>query len=103
MKKPILRVPNLCIHLQTADERAKLEINKETHLAPIFQMINAEINKDSKEVGGDARHAPELLSLIAAEIGCTPGQIKDMDVSRERTLTTTQCYGVACVAVTMAL
>ena len=28
-----MRVPNLCIHLQSATERASFTINKETHLA----------------------------------------------------------------------
>jgi len=32
IKRPLLRVPSLCIHLQTATEREKLGINKETEL-----------------------------------------------------------------------
>lgn len=31
-KRPVMRVPNLCIHLQSAAERASFTINKETHL-----------------------------------------------------------------------
>uniref|UniRef100_A0A6U4N1B7 aspartyl aminopeptidase n=1 Tax=Hemiselmis andersenii TaxID=464988 RepID=A0A6U4N1B7_HEMAN len=85
MKKPLLRIPHLCIHLQTADERAKLDVNKETHLAPILQMINDQVNKPSKDEDAnkdrDSRHAPELLSLIAWELGCEVGAIRDLDVT----------------------
>jgi len=83
-KKPLLRIPNLCIHLQTADERAKLEVNKENHLAPILAMVDAELNKTRADAGPDgldARHAPELLRLIAEEAGCAPEAIRDMDMT----------------------
>ena len=35
IKRPLLRVPSLCIHLQTAAEREKLAINKETELVGV--------------------------------------------------------------------
>jgi len=31
-----MRIPNLAIHLQTAEEREKFSFNKENHLRPIF-------------------------------------------------------------------
>ena len=37
LKKPICRIPSLCIHLQTGEERAAFKVNKEDHLQPIFQ------------------------------------------------------------------
>ena len=42
--RPILRVPNLAIHMQTQKERDAFEINKEDHLAPI-------IAHEAKKVG----------------------------------------------------
>lgn len=81
INRPLLRVPNLCIHLQTADERSKFEVNKETHLAPILAM---ELNKTAEAEGAsgmDERHAPELLKILAAELKVKPEQIKDMDLS----------------------
>lgn len=46
IKKPILRVPNLCIHLSTGDA-----LNKETHLLPILatKAFEEELNKPSEE------------------------------------------------------
>jgi aspartyl aminopeptidase len=32
LRRPLLRIPNLCIHLTTAEERGKFAPNKETHL-----------------------------------------------------------------------
>ena len=40
--RPVVRVPSLCIHLQNADERKALEINKETHLMPVLCAAAAE-------------------------------------------------------------
>jgi aspartyl aminopeptidase len=34
--RSILRIPNLCIHLRTPDERDNFKINKEDHLVPIL-------------------------------------------------------------------
>jgi aspartyl aminopeptidase len=85
VRRPLLRIPNLCIHLQTADERAKFGVNKETHLQPILGMVAEAVNKPAADATADAaapatgaaaaadvpleaRHAPELLSLLGAEL-----------------------------------
>lgn len=34
--RPVLRVPNLCIHLRSADERDVFKVNKEDHIVPIL-------------------------------------------------------------------
>mmetsp|Transcript_123246 Transcript_123246/g.200512 ORF Transcript_123246/g.200512 Transcript_123246/m.200512 type:complete len:515 (+) Transcript_123246:2-1546(+) len=52
--RPVLRVPNLCIHLQTPDERAAFKINKEDHLQPILAMeaqkiLESSVQKDEGE------------------------------------------------------
>ena len=94
VRRPLLRIPNLCIHLQTADERAKFGVNKETHLQPILGMVSEALNKPAAaadaaapadpaaaDVPLEARHAPELLSLLGAELGCAPSDIMDFELS----------------------
>ena len=36
--RPVLRVPTLCIHLQSAEEREAFKVNKEDHLQPILAL-----------------------------------------------------------------
>lgn len=47
--RPVLRVPTLCIHLQTADERAAFKVNKEDHLQPILAVETKNILESSNE------------------------------------------------------
>ena len=83
IKRPLLRIPNLCIHLQTADERSKLEVNKETHLIPLLAMADAALNKSSGSDPSvaDPRHGNEFLGIIAAELGCKLEALKDFDLT----------------------
>jgi len=86
VKRPILRVPSLCIHLQTADERASFGPNKETHLQPVLAMIQDMLNRGSAGAAddkseADPRHCPELLSMLAAELGCAVHDIKDFELT----------------------
>ena len=71
VRRPLLRIPNLCIHLTSAEERGKFAPNKETHLQPILGLISDAVNKPAagapaaegakaSESGMDERHAPEL-------------------------------------------
>ena len=95
-KKPILRVPNLAIHLQTPAERQTFTINKETHLTPILGIdlaILAEEQLNGDAAPADDRHSPAFLTLIAKELGCAVGDIQDFDL----TLCDTQpaaCWGM---------
>lgn len=79
IERAILRVPSLCIHLQSAEERLKFAPNKETHLQPILAMVQETLNKE--EAVGDSRHCPALVSLLAKELGVEPGQIQDLELS----------------------
>ena len=90
VRRPLLRVPSLCIHLQSADERAKFGPNKETHLMPILGLIESTLGTSSATHAGSAddadsqlgdRHAPELLKMLATELGCTPGDVLDFELS----------------------
>ena len=69
VSRPLLRVPSLCIHLQTPAEREKLEVNKEMHLRPILARLTQEVNNkpsgDSTKGGLVDRHHPVLLDVVA--------------------------------------
>jgi len=87
LKKPICRVPSLCIHLQTGDERAAFKVNKEDHLQPVF----AQFVKDTLEVPTEKKqktktaweegHDPILLSMIASELNIETSSIADFELS----------------------
>lgn len=82
VRKPVLRVPNLAIHLQSADERNAFKFNKEDNLTPILGVVNETLNKEPEVSGGlDKRHGPEFLELLAKEIGCKAEEIVDMELT----------------------
>lgn len=79
IKRPLLRVPTLCIHLQSAEERKAFGPNKETNLTPILGLVESNLNVETTST--DERHAPVLLNLLAEELGCEPDQIKDLELT----------------------
>ncbi|XP_023343173.1 probable aspartyl aminopeptidase isoform X2 [Eurytemora carolleeae] len=81
LKRPLLRVPNLCIHLQSSEERSSFTVNKENHLQPILAMVESTLNQKD-----EGQHSSVLLELLAGELGVQVDQIKDMEL----TLTDTQ-------------
>lgn len=83
--KPVMIIPNLAIHLQSADERKAFAVNTESHLQPVLcsKMFDdeaaAERGEDPKEdVFG--RHHAAVLGFIAKEVGCSPSDIVDADL-----------------------
>jgi len=80
IKRPILRVPSLCIHLQSADERLSFAPNKETHMQPILSMVAADLNTEPN-MSEDKRHCSQILSLLCQELKCEPQQILDMELT----------------------
>lgn len=106
IKRPILRIPNLCIHLRTPDERETFKVNKEDHLMPILCDEVAKVlgksrtsktaeedeskSKAESEVENDDEtvpdrwaegQQPELLTLIAEELNCQVEDIADFELS----------------------
>ncbi|GMI20394.1 hypothetical protein TrRE_jg6719, partial [Triparma retinervis] len=87
LKKPICRVPSLCIHLQTGEERAAFKINKEEHLQPIFAQIvknTLESPADKKQktkTAWEEGHDPILLSMIASALDIPTSSIADFELS----------------------
>lgn len=92
--KSILIIPNLAIHLQTAEERKSFTVNPENHLQPVLLTTSdsknnwAEKKEEGKEEGKaeekgkkkENSHAPELLEAIGKEVGVDPATITDMDL-----------------------
>jgi aspartyl aminopeptidase len=92
--RAILRIPNLAIHLQTADERKAFAINKEDHLSPILAMAaqkalggdsedSGDESEDKKEAkdGWTEYQEPLLLQLLAAELDVDVADIVDFELN----------------------
>jgi len=90
--RPIMRIPNLAIHLdRTTNE--KFSPNKETHLCPIIATVaQEELTKTaaacpcpatptSGVVGQEAKHHPVLVKLICDQLGVSAEQICDFELS----------------------
>jgi aspartyl aminopeptidase len=104
LKDPVARVSTLCIHLQSAEERAGFAVNKEDHTRPIIATSSKnntdkdsdnkaatamDPNKDleagaSEQINGDKwseGQEPLLLQMVADELGIQTHQIADFDLS----------------------
>jgi len=76
LRRPVLRIPSLCIHLQSAEERKSFGPNKETHLQPILAMVGQDLNKEDK-----THHSSKLLGLLSQELGIEQEQIRGLELS----------------------
>ncbi|KAJ8036416.1 Aspartyl aminopeptidase [Holothuria leucospilota] len=84
IKKPILRVPNIAIHL-FRDHNTKFAPNKETEIVPILATtIEEELQRtyDTGEnlSGAETKHHPLFVKLLCDELKCQPAQIMDFDL-----------------------
>ncbi|PWN51979.1 putative aspartyl aminopeptidase [Violaceomyces palustris] len=92
IKRPILRIPTLAIHLdRTVNEAFKF--NLEDNTLPILGLATETLNKKS-EAGPNnysneavdsptmsEKHHSVLLELLASELGCKVNQIQDFELS----------------------
>eukprot|EP00922_Rhytidocystis_sp_ex-Travisia-forbesii_P039318 GHVS01058490.1.p1 GENE.GHVS01058490.1~~GHVS01058490.1.p1 ORF type:complete len:374 (-),score=46.48 GHVS01058490.1:586-1707(-) len=76
--RPVAVLPNLAIHLQTAEERAALKLHKENNLQPIICSVLKRQLLVPEETAG--KMSPPLLDLLAKECGCKPDDIVDADI-----------------------
>ncbi len=74
LKRPLLKIPTLAIHLDR-EVNQKFEFNKETQLLPIAGLVKDEKNDKSKNDNNSGaikfiveRHHKELLDLVAKEL-----------------------------------
>uniref|UniRef100_A0A0G4GI45 aspartyl aminopeptidase n=1 Tax=Chromera velia CCMP2878 TaxID=1169474 RepID=A0A0G4GI45_9ALVE len=97
VERPLCIVPNLAIHLTTAEERGAFKYNKETHLQPVLcSQIEEELltsgggdggaeeggekPKEKEKEKGKERHPAPLLRVLAEECGCSPEDVVDVDL-----------------------
>ncbi len=87
VKKPILRVPNLAIHLNRTVNSEGFRLNKEHHLVPILAtQLGAALNAPSSSTEpshsslATARCSSVLLDLLATELNVNPEEIIDFDI-----------------------
>ncbi len=91
----VVQIPNLAIHLQSADERTAFKVNKEDHLVPILSLavkkaltgVNGSDNKDEDEKedipddGWREYQEPILLQMLASELDIDVKSIIDFELN----------------------
>ncbi|KAI0347394.1 aspartyl aminopeptidase [Trametopsis cervina] len=85
--RPLLRIPNLAIHLDRSSNDA-FQFNKETEFVPIAGLVEAELNKndspsEKKAVNATSiqhNHHPALLALLAKELSVAAEEIHDFEL-----------------------
>lgn len=83
VNRPIVRISNLAIHLQSPKEREAFKVNKEDHLSPILAMEakKALTGKNLEEDGWVEYQEPLLLDLIASELDINKTSIVDFELN----------------------
>lgn len=96
--RALLRIPNLAIHLQSAEERKGFAPNKEDHLSPILAMAAQKAltggdnegdnsNDDKKKKKNEDKDGwkeyqePLLLEVLASELGVSTDEIVDFELN----------------------
>lgn len=87
---PLARISSLCIHLQSAEERKALAVNKEDHLLPVVGMEynSSSVTKEQMEQAADQElspwlqgQAPALVAKVKNELQLTENdEIIDWDL-----------------------
>ncbi|GMH73277.1 hypothetical protein TL16_g06141 [Triparma laevis f. inornata] len=86
LKKPILRIPNLAIHLQTGPEKEAFKVNKEDHLQPVLSGYIEKVLGGNETSSWQKGHEPKLLRTLASELGVEISEIVDFELHLYDTL-----------------
>jgi len=78
LNKPILRISNLAIHLQSREERTSFKFNNEDNLIPL--LCSEAENKLNETKDDEAKHPPKLVAMLAEELGVRPENIQDFEL-----------------------
>ncbi|KAI0221996.1 Aspartyl aminopeptidase [Lamellibrachia satsuma] len=91
VNRPIMRVPNICIHFQR-EMSTKFEFNKETHLLPVIATtVKQKLESKESTVHNEAtssqpaqdqcdKHSPAVIQLLCDELAVEPTQILDFEL-----------------------
>lgn len=85
IKRPLLRIPNLAIHLQKSVNTEGFKANKERHTVPIFATeiaagLNSQFVSEQRN-SVQSRHCSLLINILAQELDVDPTDIVDLDLS----------------------
>ncbi|KAK9283992.1 hypothetical protein L1049_012250 [Liquidambar formosana] len=85
VKRPLLRVPTLAIHLDRTVNKDGFKPNLETHLVPLLSMKPEETSLESKEkssaLSSKAAHHPLLMQVLSDELSCGIDDIVSIELN----------------------
>lgn len=77
--EPLMRVPNLAIHLTDRSKGNAFDPNKETHIKPVFSQ--QELNEGAAKESEILKHPRKLLEMIAKDLEIKVEDIVDIDLN----------------------
>ncbi|KAK3015037.1 hypothetical protein RJ639_005562 [Escallonia herrerae] len=85
VKRPLLRVPTLAIHLDRAVNKDGFKPNLETHLIPLLarKLEDASAEHKDKKVASTSKdaHHPLLMEILSDELGCGIDDIASIELN----------------------
>ncbi|KAG5533052.1 hypothetical protein RHGRI_027326 [Rhododendron griersonianum] len=83
LKRPILRIPTLAIHLDRTVNKDGFKPNLETHLVPLLATKLEDTSLDPKEKSNisKAAHHPILMQILSDELSCGIEDIASMELN----------------------
>lgn len=85
VKKPLLRIPTLAIHLDRTVNKDGFKPNLETHLIPLFAAKPEEKSSESKdentETSSKAAHHPLLMQVLSDELSCSTDDVMSIELN----------------------
>ncbi|KAL4358664.1 hypothetical protein HN51_030074 [Arachis hypogaea] len=85
VKRPLLRIPTLAIHLDRTVNQDGFKPNLETHLLPLLSMKHEETSLESKEkstaMSSKSSHQPLLMQVLSDELNCDVDDIVSVELN----------------------
>lgn len=85
VKRPLLRVPTLAIHLDRTVNKDGFKPNLETHLIPLLatksEDASAEFKEKKNSLSSKDSHHPLLMQILSDEVGCAIDDIASIELN----------------------